>query len=347
MPLQHVLLKAAAAAAATIVLLVPTTAAMGAPAQTASVSQSASHAKHFSKAPKPRIAGHVAPGDTLRVVTGTWRPAKVHLRVQWLLDGRAIKGATHKSYTVRNVDRSHRLSVSVRATKHGYVTRTKRSASTSVPGPVRAPRPTPITTPAPQPTAAPPAPVPTSAPAPVVTPTPAPVASTPPVPSNVVFSGDGQFIVGTGNVQPGLYVTSAATSSCYWETDSSFDGSTDSINSNDIGSGQRIMLIKPTDYGVTLHRCGSWLRSTDAPSISSISTGEYFVGQQVAQGTYQATGTQAGGAGCYWATLSGFDGSVGSIIANDYSSGGASIVTIGSDAEGFETSGCTNWTKIG
>ena len=76
-------------------------------------------------------------------------------------------------------------------------------------------------------------------------------------------------------------------------------------------------------------------------------------------GTYQVTPTVQGGTigvglwhtfggdGCYWARLRGFSGSVGDIIANDFSSGGPRYVeTKGTDA-GFLTEGCLPWVQSG
>lgn len=66
--------------------------------------------------------------------------------------------------------------------------------------------------------------------------------------------------------------------------------------------------------------------------------GIHVVGTDISPGTYRAPG----GAGCYWARLSGFGGTVDDIIANA-NPPGAVIVTIDPSDAGFETRGCGEW----
>lgn len=161
--------------------------------------------------------------------------------------------------------------------------------------------------------------------------------------SKIAISGDGSYRVGT-TVAPGTYVTSGSTTFCYWSRVSSFDGQLASIIDNDLGSGQRVITVLSSDYGVTFSDCGSWVRLADAPAVTAIQTGTYLVGTQLAAGEYQAT---APSDGCYWATLSSFTGDLSAIIANDFVGAGPVIVDVPAGAVGFESSGCGVWTRIG
>jgi hypothetical protein len=340
MPFRRTLLAIGVAVAAVGAAVVPAGASVASPTTASVLQPGLTRVKHFTATPTPKIAGRAKVGAGLTAVPGHWRPGKVKLSYRWRLDGHQIKAATHRKYTVRKSDQGHRISVDVRGVKRGYRIKTKHSAAVKVARMVQ---------PAP-PVSGPPAPTP---PAPVVPPVTEPPVSGPPVavpptpvapPSpSYAIARDGKYLVGSG-VQPGLYVTSGLTDSCYWERDSSFDGEFDSIVANSIGSGQRIMRVLSSDYGISLSHCGTWVTSDKAPAVSAISAGVYLVGQQIAPGTYTATVPSDG---CYWATLSDFDGSTDSIIANDYETGANSIVDIPASAEGFETNGCGNWTRIG
>jgi hypothetical protein len=72
-----------------------------------------------------------------------------------------------------------------------------------------------------------------------------------------------------------------------------------------------------------------------------VKPGIHRVGQLPSPGLWHTLG----GNGCYWARLSGFSGSLGEIIANDFSSGGPRWVEIESTDAGFETDGCVPWWK--
>jgi hypothetical protein len=167
-------------------------------------------------------------------------------------------------------------------------------------------------------------------------------ASTAAVSVAVPIPKDGTYHVGA-NLAPGTYVTVSSTSDCYWERDSDFSGSIGSIIANDFGSGEMIVTIEASDVKFYSSRCGRWERLEDAPSPlkASFGTGIYAVGQQIQPGTYQASI----GSECYWATLSGFSGELGDIIANDFA--GTTVVEIPAGVVGFETSECGTWTRIG
>ncbi|MFS4505062.1 hypothetical protein ACMA46_02400 [Clavibacter sp. Sh2141] len=81
-------------------------------------------------APLPPIVGAAEYGQTLSVRTGTWRPAPVALEYQWYRDGERIRGAQAPTYTVTAYDAGHRITVSVRGSREGYVSETRTSGPT-------------------------------------------------------------------------------------------------------------------------------------------------------------------------------------------------------------------------
>lgn len=81
----------------------------------------------------PTISGTAAVGERLRAEPGSWGPSKVTLRYQWNRDGKAIKGATSRSYRVTAKDAGHEISVAVKGSRKGYKPVTKVSAKVAVP----------------------------------------------------------------------------------------------------------------------------------------------------------------------------------------------------------------------
>jgi len=80
---------------------------------------------------------------------------------------------------------------------------------------------------------------------------------------------------------------------------------------------------------------------TPAPSFAHFGDGTYIVGKDIRPGTYR---TRQGLAGCYYARLKGFGGTVDDIIANE-NTDDAAIVTIAASDKGFESTNCGTWTK--
>ncbi|GAA2475552.1 hypothetical protein [Winogradskya humida] len=80
----------------------------------------------------PVITGTAAVGSTLKSSTGTYTPAASAYTYQWAAGGTAISGATASSYVVKPADLGKMLSVSVTATKTGYLPVTEKSAATAV-----------------------------------------------------------------------------------------------------------------------------------------------------------------------------------------------------------------------
>ncbi|MGA8245306.1 MAG: glycoside hydrolase domain-containing protein [Nocardioides sp.] len=70
---------------------------------------------------QPTVTGRLRTGRTVTATSlGCTSPTGVAYRYRWLRDGRAIRGATHRTYTLRPADRGDHLKVRVRAELTGY-----------------------------------------------------------------------------------------------------------------------------------------------------------------------------------------------------------------------------------
>lgn len=155
--------------------------------------------------------------------------------------------------------------------------------------------------------------------------------------------GDGTYTVGQ-TVEPGTYRTRASSGGgCYWERLSGFSGETDDVIANNYTDDPSVVTIAPTDKGFRTSGCGTWSSNLSqiTTSKTSFPSGTYIVNTDIEPGTY----TAPGGDTCYWARLSGFEGTIDDIIANNFSSGGSVTVTIASTDKGFQSSGCGTFTK--
>lgn len=85
----------------------------------------------FAAAPVPRIIGTVKVGSTVGVSAGAWSPRPV-FDYAWLLDGRAIPGATDDSLVVTPAMGGHKLQVTVIGASTGYTTTERTSAAATV-----------------------------------------------------------------------------------------------------------------------------------------------------------------------------------------------------------------------
>lgn len=89
----------------------------------------------FTKAPFPVVSGSAKVGSTLKATAGTWSPTPTKLTYQWQASGRSIAGATGSSYKVTSKEVGHTLTVTVTASRSGYVTTNRASTATAkVPG---------------------------------------------------------------------------------------------------------------------------------------------------------------------------------------------------------------------
>lgn len=102
-------------------------ASAAAPKKAAAKSKSATKPKVFSQAPTPKFSGTTKVDKTLSAKAGTWKPAKVTLKYQWLRNGKPIKGATKAKYKLVRADKGKRISVKVTGSKSGYSALSKTS----------------------------------------------------------------------------------------------------------------------------------------------------------------------------------------------------------------------------
>jgi hypothetical protein len=178
---------------------------------------------------------------------------------------------------------------------------------------------------------------PVGAPAPAA---PAAPIAAPPAPS--LSFGGGLQIVGS-DIVPGTY-RGVGGGYCYWERISALYDASRSIIGNEIGYSPQIVTIAATDKAFDSQRCGTWtldLSPITASPTAPFGRGMYFVGKDVAPGTWQSNGGDV----CYWARLSGFSGRLRDIKDNDNVAGPA-VVTIEAGDQGFYSHGCGTWTKI-
>lgn len=82
----------------------------------------------------PRVTGQATVGEALKAGRGGWDPAEVEVAFQWLRDGRAIAGATSRTYRVEPADLRHRLSVAATATDAQGASATAVSEETAAVG---------------------------------------------------------------------------------------------------------------------------------------------------------------------------------------------------------------------
>jgi len=81
--------------------------------------------------PTPKIKGKLRVGHVVTAVVGTWKPKGVKQSYKWYRSGKAIAGATSKTYRLKAADVGKRISVHVIGKKKGYVTTTKSSKRTA------------------------------------------------------------------------------------------------------------------------------------------------------------------------------------------------------------------------
>ncbi len=165
-------------------------------------------------------------------------------------------------------------------------------------------------------------------------------------PKNTI-PGSGAYVVGK-DFNPGIY-RSTGNSSCYWQRATNASGSLSSIIANDIGSGQRLVQVRATDKIFKTSRCRAWIRvlstvlRTKSRKTTIPGNGAYLVGSDFRPGMYRSSGNTKS---CYWERARSADGSPGSIIANDISTGQL-LVNVSANDSVFASSRCATWTRIG
>jgi hypothetical protein len=94
--------------------------------------------------------------------------------------------------------------------------------------------------------------------------------------------------------------------------------------------------------GFKSSRCGTWAPYSPSP-VSSFGNGFWKVGGDIEPGIWRTTSASS----CYWARLSGFSGKLDDILANDNADGSTVTVQIFPSDDGFQSSRCGTWTRIG
>jgi hypothetical protein len=82
----------------------------------------------------PSLSGKAKVGDTLKVNAGKWSLSGVHFTYQWLLNGKAIKGAKKSSFKLSKADKGKKISCRVTASLTGYASGTATTSSEKVSG---------------------------------------------------------------------------------------------------------------------------------------------------------------------------------------------------------------------
>jgi len=88
-------------------------------------------AKGYFTHPRLRITGKARVGRRLTARPGTWSP-QATLRYQWFVGKRKVKGATHKTWTIKRSARHRKVTVKVTGRRAGYVTTTVAAVTKKV-----------------------------------------------------------------------------------------------------------------------------------------------------------------------------------------------------------------------
>jgi len=83
------------------------------------------------KAVTPKITGSVKVGKKLTAKAGKWAPSSVKFSYRWYRSGKAIKGATKATYSLKSADKGKKITVAVKGVATGYKAVTKKSKSTT------------------------------------------------------------------------------------------------------------------------------------------------------------------------------------------------------------------------
>ena len=87
--------------------------------------------KPFDRASSPTISGTRRVGQTLTANRGTWSPTPSVVTYQWRAEGKAIPGATSRTYRLTRAEHGKNISVQIVGRKYAYLPTTRRSAGTS------------------------------------------------------------------------------------------------------------------------------------------------------------------------------------------------------------------------
>jgi hypothetical protein len=113
------------------------------------------------------------------------------------------------------------------------------------------------------------------------------------------------------------------------------------IIANDLLRGPVIVDIAPGDAGFNSRDCGTWSIYAPSTITTSFGDGVWSVGGRIPAGRYQG----AGGPSCYWERKSGFSGTLGDILANDFGSAPIILDVLPTDA-GVKTQNCGTFSLV-
>ncbi|KGM14318.1 hypothetical protein N869_15070 [Cellulomonas bogoriensis 69B4 = DSM 16987] len=336
-------------------------------------------------APTPTVRGTAQVGSTLTAVPGTWSPSAKRT-YQWKRDGKAIKGATKSTYRVVEADRGKRLSVTVKGTRDGYTTASKTSKATAkvtraftkapapkVTGTARVGSTLKASTAAWSPAAtlsyqwkrdgkaisgatrssykltgadynAKITVTVTGKRSGFTTRSRTSSATAKVKRPAAVISRDGTHRVGAA-LPAGTYMSSGTTGLCYWERRTNSGSSSSGVITNGWGFGRQIVRVSATDRYFYTQDCGSWTRLTAlGEPRSSMGDGIHAVGVHIRPGVYEAYSSSEP---CFWARLSGFNGTMGDIIEYDITEEPyRHRVRVRASDKGFDTIGCGTWRRV-
>jgi hypothetical protein len=83
----------------------------------------------------PSVSGTPAVGDTLTCGKGAWSHNPTHFTYRWKRNGKAITGATHRTYVIQAADQGHTLTCTVVASNAGGPSTQSTSKGVAVPAP--------------------------------------------------------------------------------------------------------------------------------------------------------------------------------------------------------------------
>jgi hypothetical protein len=158
---------------------------------------------------------------------------------------------------------------------------------------------------------------------------------------------DGLHLVGR-DVVAGRYIATGLSGGCAWERFADVE-TTEPLAAAESVVGQAIVDIAPQDAAFRSQSCGVWesYQPPTAPPATTISEGDWVVGDQIEPGTYQsdvATSTF-----CTWTHASGFTHAAQEVILSHttpYLGTDPPAVVELQPGERFTTQHCDPWTLI-
>lgn len=176
--------------------------------------------------------------------------------------------------------------------------------------------------------------------------------------------GTGAVLVGS-DVRPGLYVAASdgTYSHCSWAMPPGLGGwpSDYDYRAAPFDSEPKRAIVELTDAGVVFDSvgCSTWQRVDsldeirrwpDLDAAGGIPPGLWLVGREIEPGTYVAEQDWDAAVTCNWRRLSGFDGTIGSMLERDEvgidDTRQFLTVVIEDGDVAFATDGCTNWQRV-